>query len=560
MKLKRVLALILALILATAVLAGCATDNDEPKDDGQKVTDDKKTDGDDEPEEMKEFTMFYGMANAKNPVNYGDTKIGAIIEEKLNAHLEVEYLVGDPQTKVGIMVASGEYPDFIWGNEYHNKFIEAGAAIPLEDMIEKSGDNVKKVYGDILDQHVMDDGHIYFLTPYREDANTDREGLAFYIQRAVLEEFGWPVIKTWDDYVDVIERYAEKYPEINGKPTIGFELIGSKFYMVTNPPNFLSGFPNDGEVMVDPDTLEATVYANTDLAKRHFKDLNELYNKGLMDEEAFVMNWDQYVEKMSSGRVLGLHAQRWMLIGAESALDKLGMDERKYVPIALVYDEGIKDNYMPEPQPTIRDGLSISTSCEDPEGAFAFLNGMLDEEIQKLIHWGVEGEDYSVDDNGMFYRTEDQRELTRVIDSDYYKAQGIKHMTTPWPKGFNVMKYADGNVWSPDGSFDEVYATYDDYEKKILEAYGVKSFVQLFSEPSPHPWPYAWTQRPPEGSDLHIERTKMGEADKEILPRVIMAPEGEFEDAWNEYLEEYDKIDTEGYAAYITERLQESQK
>ncbi len=46
---------------------------------------------------------------------------------------------------------------------------------------------------------------------------------ALWIQKAVLKEFGYPKIKTLDEYFDLIEKYAKKYPTINGLPTIGFD-------------------------------------------------------------------------------------------------------------------------------------------------------------------------------------------------------------------------------------------------------------------------------------------------------------------------------------------------
>ena len=54
-------------------------------------------------------------------------------------------------------------------------------------------------------------------------------------------------------------------------------------------------------------------------------------------------------------------------------------------------------------------GLAITTSCKDVEGALQFIDDLLSQDIHNLRFWGEEGVDYEVDDDGLFYRTEEQR-------------------------------------------------------------------------------------------------------------------------------------------------------
>lgn len=75
----------------------------------------------------------------------------------------------------------------------------------------------------------------------------------------------------------------------------------------------LAGFPNDGGVTVDMDSLEATVYNDKDMTKEWLKKLNEINNKGLFDQEAFTQNYDEYLAKITSGRVLGFFDYGWQV-------------------------------------------------------------------------------------------------------------------------------------------------------------------------------------------------------------------------------------------------------
>lgn len=58
-------------------------------------------------------------------------------------------------------------------------------------------------------------------------------------------------------------------------------------------------------------------------------------------------------------------------------------------------------------------GLAITTSCKDVEGALQFIDDLLSQDIHNLRFWGVEGVDYEVNDDGLFYRTEEQKAGSR---------------------------------------------------------------------------------------------------------------------------------------------------
>ena len=76
------------------------------------------------------FTMFIagpGEAPAK------DNKIIKKIQELTGVTIEFEYLVGDMNQKVGVMVASGEYPDFIGAGQARGDFLRGEAFVALDE-------------------------------------------------------------------------------------------------------------------------------------------------------------------------------------------------------------------------------------------------------------------------------------------------------------------------------------------------------------------------------------------------------------------------------------------
>ncbi|MGB4006576.1 MAG: hypothetical protein WBK86_09335, partial [Halanaerobiales bacterium] len=103
----------------------------------------------------------------------------------------------------------------MYAAHYTQRLVDAGAYIPLEDLIEEHAPNIKKYYAKFFDQITDPDRHIYFLPqqaiPF--GANDRRyPALGFYINKRVLEDAGWPKVKTFDQLVELIENYMKKNP------------------------------------------------------------------------------------------------------------------------------------------------------------------------------------------------------------------------------------------------------------------------------------------------------------------------------------------------------------
>src|SRR5690606_22136274 len=147
------------------------------------------------------------FTNSTGPIPTEDNKIYQEIKEKLGVTLKEEYLVGDIEQKLGVMIAGGDYPDMITSN---TKLTAARAVIPLEDLIEEHAPNLKKHYGKVWEQlKDPEDGHIYWLPNYGvyqgDFKPTDYMGPAFYIQKDGLKEYDYHQMKTLHDYLKLIE-------------------------------------------------------------------------------------------------------------------------------------------------------------------------------------------------------------------------------------------------------------------------------------------------------------------------------------------------------------------
>lgn len=74
-----------------------------------------------------------------------------------------------------------------------------------------------------------------------------------------------------------------------------------------------TGAPDNGEWYIDPYTQKAQFHITRPKEKEYFRWLNHMNAIGLLDKESFVQKEDQYLAKISSGRVLGLSDMSYFL-------------------------------------------------------------------------------------------------------------------------------------------------------------------------------------------------------------------------------------------------------
>jgi len=487
-------------------------------------------------DDLKEFDVFISVSL---PDYSGSSIVGDIIQKETGVKLNREYLVGDLEQKVGLMIASQDYPDMLVAAHFTDKFVEAGALIPLEDLIDKHAPNIKKYYSKHLDALRKDDGHIYYLPqlaiPF-EPAERRYPSVGFFINKRVLEANDYPVIKSFDQYFELIENYQKEHPEYKGQKTIGYTTLfdGWRRFATTNGPMHLMGYPNEGGFVPVKEGGEYVVrpYYGSNVEKYYYKKLNEMYNKGVVDKEAFVSNFDQYLEKISSGRVLGTINQYWQVQQAQEVLINEDPDSIM-VPFPVTYDPIVEEHVRDKPYVQTTQGMGITTACEDPVAAIKYLDYLVSLDTQRLIQWGIEGEHYQVDEDGMFYRTEEQLKMfqdptwVRDVFGRHYFYNAFPSLTGLGP---------DGNSFMPSRQPSAIYANSSEAEKEVMDAYGVKSFTGLYNKPfEDRKYFPLWTITLPTNSKAQIESTRMTDALVQHIPTLVMDSTEKFETNWDAY-------------------------
>jgi len=556
------------LVVLAFVLAACgrqtSTDTGEPESppssSSGEETGKETSEVTEKPKEKVTFTMFVAVQGKKD-MYMNETRIGKILEEQTGVNFKVEYLVGELQTKIGTMIASGDYPDVLVPDDGIEAVVQAGGFIDLTPYIDNDKyPNIKKVYGPLKERMRWDDGTIpifVFSTQVGEfQPDPGPNMTAFWIQRRVLEWAGFPRLKTVDQYFEVIENFVKAHPD---EKLIGFTTLTDdwRFFATTNAPNHLAGYPNDGEVMVDLKTYEARIYAGTEWDKRWWKKLNEVNAKGLFDRAAFTDNYDQYIAKLTSHRVLGMCDQAWQIGNAQAALRDAAKanpaeDGYRYFPLPIVFDETIKDQYL-DPVSFVKNrGWGITVKCKDPERVIEFVDHLLKEETQILVKWGVEGETYLRDKNGRMYRTQ---EMIDKMDQKFNDEYGFTMFGWDWPHWGTSSTLSDGNAAVP-GRQPEIFElSLTEADKKFFKAYGIRTYADLFTPPDPRPWYPAWGI--PRGPEQQLFEQQKADIQRKYIPKLVLSKPEDFDKVWEEYTAALNKLDIAGYERWFTQQIKE---
>lgn len=555
MKRRKLISVLLAATMMAAMFAGCGSD--------AASTDAKENaDGADSTEAggVKEFTAFFAVPGSE--IN-DDNEIQQIIADKTGVKVKETWLTGQTaEEAVGMMITGGELPDFICGGSGQSQLYDADVLVALDDYLDDYP-NIKNFFTQQQwDQLRQDDGHIYWIPQFSnikgEEKVCTHNDEAFWIQARVLKWADYPEIRTMDQYFDLIERYNEANPTMeDGTENIPYTILCDdwRYFCLENAPQFLDGYPNDGSCIVDPETLSVIDYNTTDTAVKYFQKLNEEYQKGIVDPESFTQTYDEYIAKLSTGRVLGMIDQWWdFAYTAGDAIKQAGLDAQgcDYIPLPITIDESVKNQWHCSGGVlNVSDGLAITTSCEDVEAALQFVDDLLSQDIHNLRFWGVEGVDYNVDDNGEFYRTEEQR--TRAVDTAYKASHTCTYSYFPQYSGTSD----DGiNANKPDGQANEFFDGLNDDVKEAFSAYGAETYVDMIgTNEAPGAWYPMWSYSNSFTTDTEggMAWNKIGEIKHEYLPQVVMAKD--FDAAWAEYMDAYNSCDPGAFIGELQTEL-----
>lgn len=258
----------------------------------------------------EEVTLkFMTGSSTLAPKDPNDKLIFKRMEKKTGVHIEWTNYQNDFAEKRNLDISSGDLPDAIHNDGASDNelmsWAKQGVIVPVEDLIDKHMPNLKKILDENPEYRSMitaPDGHIYSF-PWIEELGEGKESIhsvndMAWINTAWLKKLGLEMPQTTDELVKVLEAFKTQDPNGNGKA----DEIPMSFINNGGNEDFKILFgafgegDNDDHLVVNNDhTLDFT--ADNDSYKQGVAFMNSLYEKGLLDTEAFEQDWNTYIAK-----------------------------------------------------------------------------------------------------------------------------------------------------------------------------------------------------------------------------------------------------------------------
>ncbi len=504
------------------------------------------------PKTLEPIEYTFGASDSK--AQWGGP-INQVMKEKTGVSLKYENIVGDQFQKWDLWLASGDYPDIVrLDAEYVSKYRDAGAIIPLNDLIDRYGPNIKAKWGDNLELLRHPDGNIYSLYSVNlaEEAPAD-SAAQFVVQYAVLEEAGFPQIKTLDQLYALIKDYAAKHPEIDGNPTIGFGAAADSWTMkifFNNASVYSNGLPDHGNFIIDENN-QVNWNFTSDNAVQYYKFLNTLYNENLLDKESFTLTDQALQAKMAQGRVLAAYAPSWFVSGPQATLRAAGNLDRQYAHLPIYMNENVVDrsNAMTAANGGTAEWV-VTEQAKNPERIIQFIDFLFSDEGQILTQWGIEGVHYDVVD-GKRQQRQDWIDK-KTADPDLQYKEGMQAEATGGPTSwFGVGHGAllgDGDLATP-VTPESVRKNYDEKTLEVLDAYGIQTWADLLP-PVTKVKGYLWQLQPPSDDEFKRMDQQLEDLFRKAIPSIVMSKDAaDFDAQVASFRDEAAKIGLDKYEA-----------
>lgn len=386
--------LVAAGLTAALLLTGCGGNSSSGQATGSTGEGTTQSAGE---EERPTITVAVSM-NEKG--EYSDANYAIkYIEDNTGVNIEFVQLPSekaDADTKLNLMLSSGEYPDVIcygMNKQKMVKFAKEGIFVPINDYIDKYGDNMKRLFEARPQYEQLSyapDGNIYGFVTANECYHCQAYPKLWY-NTEWLEALGLEEPQTTEELKDVL--LAVKNSDYNGNGKADeIPLTGSKDWDCQLEWYLLNSF-----VPVDKDTLshvedgKVVFSCNTEEFKQGLAYLNELYTLGLIDPTCFTQTSDQMQQVIRSDKnlVFGYTADHFAM-GID--LDDAHLNE---VTAAMIPAEGpngarwqLHKDYV-----DMTDGFSwfITDKCENVEAAFKVGDFLMGDESSMVQMYGEEG-------------------------------------------------------------------------------------------------------------------------------------------------------------------------
>ncbi|MDG0809995.1 type 2 periplasmic-binding domain-containing protein [Cohnella rhizosphaerae] len=360
------------------------------------------------------------------------------IEQKLNVKIDAEMVdVQQYKTKLNLKMSSEDIPDVVridFADDFQ-KYAPLGAFVDLTDLInEQDTPNImREVPPEVFEQAKVN-GRIYGI-PYQGGPGAGYRW-DLVMRKDYLEAAGASVPKTLDEYYNLLKKIKADRPDVI--PLGGYTAqIGQVKFANNSFDHIFGAFGVTPGYFTETDGK----FSNYDIDPR-MKDallfLQKMYKEGLIDKEFATIKEEQLRAKLYSGKLFS-----WMgwwstasdydtqvetselikskKLGANEKLPDQSKDPFKYLSLTGSLTGADGKAVAPAGAP-FSQMTAISAKTKDPKKVLSIIEESLSPENQMLTVWGIEGEDYKIENGKMAIVTDAVDPATKLDKNGHYRS------------------------------------------------------------------------------------------------------------------------------------------
>ena len=498
-----------------------------------------------------------------------DSAVLKAIAEKTGTTIE---LVGIESDRLQMLLASGEYPDVMVMNRNATfyDYLESGDLADLAPLLQQWAPTVWEMNSEMIELFTNEDGELLYLTEnnallregekHPEDAtdpNRAQDELPWhstiYVQYPMVKELYGKAITTFDEYVEALDAFMAEYGDEEKMYAISYDKDSAGDILWAGLSMYGYKCMYKGGLYVTKDGENYSYGIKTPEAKEWLLFLNRLYREGYIYTDASVQSYDQFSRQMNRCNVFSFIGNYYAIYETNKTL-AANKSVDCYIPQKVMAD-GVEQVYQYNSAYTGAGAFMIMDSSPNKARICRLLEYLYSDEGSILHGWGIEGEDYFVDENGIRDITQeiaDQKanqdyDLTRGIRSLYSVINLPTYTTDGQPAFARYAPYysSESGITESDAIIreDPVYNWHEDWKGTF---YSDLSEMDIVIE---------------SGTDAAIASAQCASLIKDKINKMIMAStEEEATQIYEEALEEFEAYGISAWEEEINRQIHEKRE
>lgn len=492
-KMKKVIALLLAMCMLAAICVGCGQKDPVSGTEQASGSGTEEGSGASESEAKEIFTIKHVSLNGATYTDHFNNyvKDSAVYKELVKqTSCEIEE-IGLDNDQASIRITNGDLGDMmkLYGTSNVDLLIESDKLLPLDDLIAQyAPELLEDLAGPLSYAKEYGNGHIYFIPINMGTSALASDVVArnlYSVRWDLYKALGYPEMKNPDDLVKVLTDMVALEPKTSeGKPVYGasFYVTNTSFFGMVACFEGTYGWTDIKGHYVMKDKNDEIVYSMIDEEGPYWWAVdfyNKAYRAGILDPDSFTQQVADYNAKIESGQILCNIYSGKSYNAKQIANDPNTIKGFVEVPVegTMVYGGG----YVPYGSKD-SNSIAIPKSCSNPQRVMEFIAYVLSEDGSRMLMSGVQGVHWDYVNGVPTYNAETAA-IIRNGGEEYYKT-GIRQ------DPLQYMIAYEGGVLHSDGypidlKVSKEYKASMEYlpvQKDFSKYYGVDYPVQIFEK------------------------------------------------------------------------------